>query len=68
MPGIPPLLFMIFQMTFAAVTVAIVTSGLAERVKLSSFIIFSLLWTTLVYDPICPLGLGRGMACRNRLH
>ena len=50
--GYPPLLFMIFQLTFAAVTVAIVTSGLAERVKLSSFIIFSLLWTTLVYDPI----------------
>jgi ammonium transporter, Amt family len=50
--GYPPLLFMLFQMTFAAVTVAIVTSGLAERVKLSSFIIFSLLWTTLVYDPI----------------
>lgn len=50
--GYPPLLFMLFQMTFAAVTVAIVTLGLAERVKLSSFIIFSLLWTTLVYDPI----------------
>ena len=50
--GYPPLLFMLFQMTFAAVTVAIVTSGLAERVKLSSFIIFSLFWTTLVYDPI----------------
>jgi len=50
--GYPPLLFMIFQLTFAAVTVAIVTSGLAERVKLSSFILFSLLWTTLVYDPI----------------
>jgi Amt family ammonium transporter len=50
--GYPPLLFMIFQMTFAAVTVAIVTSGLAERVRLSSFILFSLLWTTLIYDPI----------------
>jgi Amt family ammonium transporter len=50
--GYPPLLFMIFQLTFAAVTLAIVTSGLAERVKLSSFILFSLLWTTLVYDPI----------------
>jgi ammonium transporter, Amt family len=50
--GYPPLLFMIFQLTFAAVTVAIVTSGLAERVKLSSFILFSVLWTTLVYDPI----------------
>jgi ammonium transporter, Amt family len=58
--GYPPLLFMIFQMTFAAVTVAIVTSGLAERVKLSSFILFSLLWTTLVYDPICHWVWGGG--------
>ncbi|MDO9323973.1 MAG: ammonium transporter [Methanoregula sp.] len=56
----PPLLFMLFQMTFAAVTVAIVTSGLAERVKLSSFIIFSLLWTTLVYDPIAHWVWGGG--------
>ena len=56
----PPLLFMIFQLTFAAVTVAIVTSGLAERVKLSSFIIFSLLWTTLVYDPIAHWVWGGG--------
>jgi Amt family ammonium transporter len=58
--GYPPLLFMLFQMTFAAVTVAIVTSGLAERVKLSSFVIFSLLWTTLVYDPIAHWVWGGG--------
>jgi ammonium transporter, Amt family len=56
----PPLLFMIFQLTFAAVTVAIVTSGLAERVKLSSFVLFSLLWTTLVYDPIAHWVWGGG--------
>ncbi|MFA5332777.1 MAG: ammonium transporter [Methanoregula sp.] len=56
----PPLLFMLFQMTFAAVTVAIVTSGLAERVKLSSFILFSLLWTTLVYDPVAHWVWGGG--------
>jgi Amt family ammonium transporter len=58
--GYPPLLYMIFQLTFAAVTVAIVTSGLAERVKLSSFIVFSLLWTTLVYDPIAHWVWGGG--------
>lgn len=56
----PPLLFMIFQLTFAAVTVAIVTSGLAERVKLSLFILFSVLWTTLVYDPIAHWVWGGG--------
>jgi len=58
--GYPPLLFMIFQLTFAAVTVAIVTSGLAERVKLSSFILFSLLWTTFVYDPVAHWVWGGG--------
>ena len=50
--SIPGLLFMVYQMMFAAVTMAIVTSGMAERVKLSSFILFALLWTTLVYDPV----------------
>ena len=58
--GYPPLLYMIFQLTFAAVTVAIVTSGLAERVKLSSFVLFTLLWTTFVYDPIAHWVWGGG--------
>lgn len=49
---IPPLLFMMFQLTFAAVTLAILTSVFAERVKLSSFVVFGLLWSTFVYDPI----------------
>jgi ammonium transporter, Amt family len=57
-----PLLFMIFQLTFAAVTIAIVTSGMAERIKLSSFIVFTLLWTTLVYDPIAHWVWGGGWA------
>jgi Amt family ammonium transporter len=49
---IPPLLYMMFQLVFATVTLAILTSVFAERVKLSAFIVFGLLWTTLVYDPI----------------
>ncbi|MDK2974010.1 MAG: ammonium transporter, Amt family [Methanofollis sp.] len=60
--GIPDLLFMAFQLTFAAVTLAIVTSGAAERVKISSFIVFGLLWTTLVYDPIAHWAWGGGWA------
>ncbi|MDD1717612.1 MAG: ammonium transporter [Methanoregulaceae archaeon] len=60
--GYPPLLFMVFQLVFATVTMAIVTSGLAERVKLSSFIIFALLWTTLVYDPLAHWVWGGGWA------
>ncbi|MEN6609578.1 MAG: ammonium transporter [Methanoregulaceae archaeon] len=55
-----PMLFMLFQLTFAAVTVAIVTSGMAERIKLSAFVIFALLWTTLVYDPVAHWVWGNG--------
>jgi Amt family ammonium transporter len=43
---------MIFQLVFATVTLAILTSCVAERVKFSSFIVLGLLWTTLVYDPL----------------
>ncbi|UUX93101.1 ammonium transporter [Methanoplanus endosymbiosus] len=49
---IPDILFMAFQLVFAAITLAIITSAVAERIKLSSFIIFGLLWTTLIYDPL----------------
>ncbi len=58
----PPILFMVFQLVFAAIAMAIVTSGFAERVKLSSFIIFALLWTTLVYDPLAHWAWGGGWA------
>jgi Amt family ammonium transporter len=50
--NIPHLLYMAFQLVFAAVTLAILTSAVAERVKLSSFIVLAVLWTTLVYDPL----------------
>jgi Amt family ammonium transporter len=60
--GIPDLLFMVFQLVFAALTLAILTSGVAERIKLSSFIVFGLLWTTLVYDPLAHWAWGGGWA------
>lgn len=60
--GYPPLLFVVYQGMFAAITMAIVTSGFAERVKLSAFIIFALLWTTLVYDPLAHWAWGGGWA------
>jgi len=44
----PPLVFMIFQLFFAAVTITIVTSATAERIKFSSYIVFCLVWLTLV--------------------
>jgi Amt family ammonium transporter len=57
---IPPLVFMMFQLVFATVTLAILTSVFAERVKLSSFIVFGLLWSTLVYDPLAHWVWGGG--------
>jgi Amt family ammonium transporter len=50
--NIPHLVYVAFQLVFAAVTLAILTSAVAERVKLSSFIVLAMLWTTLVYDPL----------------
>jgi Amt family ammonium transporter len=60
--GIPDLLFMAFQMVFAAIALAILTSGVAERIKLSSFVVLALLWTTLVYDPLAHWAWGGGWA------
>ena len=57
---VPGLAYMVFQLVFATVTLAILTSVFAERVKLSSFIIFGLLWTTLVYDPLAHWVWGGG--------
>ena len=60
--SVPPLIFMAFQLVFAGITLAIITSAVAERVKLSSFIVFGLLWTTLVYDPLAHWAWGGGWA------
>ncbi|MDA0525826.1 ammonium transporter, partial [Methanococcoides alaskense] len=60
--GIPDILFMAFQLVFAAIALAILTSGVAERIKLSSFIVFGLLWTTIVYDPLAHWAWGGGWA------
>lgn len=57
---IPQLAFMAFQLAFAVITLAILTSAMAERVKISGFIVFGLLWTTLVYDPIAHWVWGGG--------
>jgi len=54
-PGyaIPHSLFMIFQMMFAIITPALISGSIAERLKFSSWVVFIVLWATLVYDPIC---------------
>ncbi len=52
--------FVAFQLMFAAITLAIITSAMAERVKLSAFIVFGILWTTFVYDPLAHWVWGNG--------
>jgi ammonium transporter, Amt family len=58
----PPLIFMAFQLFFASVTLTIITSGVAERVRLSSFIVFIILWMTVVYCPLAHWAWGGGWA------
>ncbi len=50
--GIPELVFVAFQMTFAAITAALVIGALVERVKFSAVLLFSAIWLTIVYAPI----------------
>ena len=49
---IPELVFVAFQLTFAAITVALIVGGLAERVKFSALLVFGALWFTFSYLPI----------------
>ena len=49
---IPESLFMLFQMTFAIITPALVVGGFAERMKFSAMLLFSTLWLLLVYAPV----------------
>ncbi|MBZ0068706.1 MAG: ammonium transporter [Thiobacillus sp.] len=49
---IPELIFVAFQLTFAAITVALIVGGLAERVKFSALMVFGALWFTFSYLPI----------------
>ena len=49
---IPHFAFMIFQCMFAILTVALITGAFAERMKFSAFLLFALLWSTFVYNPL----------------
>lgn len=62
---IPHQLFMIFQAMFAIITPGLILGAFAERMKFSAFCIFSLLWATLVYDPVCHWVWGLGGFLRN---
>lgn len=57
---IPHLLFCAFQLMFAIITPALITGTFAERVKFPAFLAFILLWSTLVYLPVCHWVWGGG--------
>lgn len=57
---VPHIAFAMFQGMFAVITVALISGAFAERIKFSVFVIFSLLWATLVYDPLCHWVWGGG--------
>lgn len=50
---VPHQAFMIFQAMFAIITPGLICGAFAERMKFSAFCLFSLLWATFVYDPVC---------------
>jgi Amt family ammonium transporter len=62
---IPHQAFMIFQAMFAVITPALIIGAFAERIKFSAFLLFSLLWATFVYDPVCHWVWGIGGFLRN---
>jgi len=59
-PTIPEALFMLYQMTFAIITVALVAGSVADRMRFSAFVAFSALWLIVVYVPIAHWVWGNG--------
>jgi Amt family ammonium transporter len=59
-PTIPTTVYIAFQMTFAAITVALISGAVVERMKFSSWMVFAVLWVSLVYVPIAHWVWGGG--------
>lgn len=59
--NIPTLVFVAFQMTFACITVAVVSGSIIERMKFVSWMVFVVLWSILVYAPIAHMVWGGGI-------
>ncbi|HKJ65330.1 MAG TPA: ammonium transporter, partial [Desulfopila sp.] len=57
---IPQTVFMVYQCMFAIITPALITGAFAERVRFGPFVVFSVLWAILVYNPVCHWIWGSG--------
>jgi len=64
-PTVPHQAYMIFQMMFAVITPALITGAFAERKRFKAYVIFSLLWSTFIYDPLAHWVWGYGGWLRN---
>ncbi|HEY3324826.1 MAG TPA: ammonium transporter [Planctomycetota bacterium] len=59
-PTIPHQTFMLYQMMFAIITPALISGAYAERIKFSTMVVFTILWSTIVYFPLAHMLWGKG--------
>ncbi|GAA3959280.1 ammonium transporter [Gordonia caeni] len=59
--GIPAIVFLAFQLTFAVITVALISGAIAERAKFSTWVVFTVFFTVLVYLPLAHMVWGGGL-------
>ncbi|MCE5194395.1 MAG: ammonium transporter [Nitrospiraceae bacterium] len=64
-PTVPHMAFMIYQAMFAVITPALISGAFAERMKFSAFLVFTLFWSTIVYDPVAHWVWGNGGWLKN---
>lgn len=62
---VPHIAFMIYQAMFAVITPALITGAFAERMKFSAFLLFTVLWSTIVYNPVAHWIWGNGGWLKN---
>lgn len=60
-PTIPHQLFMLYQMTFAIITVALVSGSIVERISFKAYFWFVVLWSTFIYCPLAHMVWGKGL-------
>ena len=65
LPTIPEYLFVAFQSTFAAITVALIVGAFAERIRFSAVLIFAVLWFTFSYIPMAHMVWGGGLLAKD---
>ena len=65
---IPGAIFMLFQMTFAVITPALISGAVAERMKFGAYCLFILLWATFFYDPLAHMVWDGGLIGTGKIH